>query len=154
MDRFINRVLRRDGNRFIILVNNERIGEVVSYDGRGYDWIARSEDRPAEHVPYVAPSPVFGSAQEAAVEFCARAEQEINDFFFVIEANPEPDEPANLYFVDVAARGSGRVIDSYTASDPYAGVASAREAQAYSLEERWEMEVEREAQERAAWGVR
>lgn len=79
------------------------------------------------------------------------------DFRFVIEQNPEPSSNADLHFVTRIATYYGDdmgVIESFTSEDPGAAVEAAREAQMYSLEERWEMEAEREQQERAAWGNR
>ena len=153
MDRFINRVLRPTttpiSGSFAIIVNGEQVGTVIPGDDRN-PWVAMNgrEDMRSEHVPYI--TPVTGStAKEAAGSFCHRAENVIQDVFFEVEANPEPDDPSNLYYVQMAARGSGRVIESFTAQDPYGYVGAFRESQSTSLEERlgefgteWEREQE------------
>lgn len=68
------------------------------------------------------------------------------DFRFEIDQNPEPDDPSNLYFVEQIATFDGfdmGVIESFTTNDPWSAVEAAREAQAYSLEERFDMYAER-----------
>lgn len=73
------------------------------------------------------------------------------DFRFEIVVNPEPDDPSNLHFVTQIATFDGEdagEIDSWTSEDGYAAVEAARIAQAYTLEERWEMDAEREAHDR------
>lgn len=42
----------------------------------------------------------------------------------------------------------GELLESFTTDDPYGAVEAAREAQAYTLEERLEMAAEREGEER------
>lgn len=69
-----------------------------------------------------------------------RGEQDIR---FEIEKNPEPDDPSNLYFVRVFDWRTGKELESYTTDDPYAGVEAAREAQEYTLEQRFDMYAER-----------
>lgn len=64
------------------------------------------------------------------------------DFRFVIDANPEPSCNADLYFVTIIETFDGDdmgVTDSFTAEDPYGHVEAAREAQQYTLEERFDM---------------
>ena len=65
------------------------------------------------------------------------------DFFFKTERNPEPDEPANLFFIEmwewrlapadetwpVPTLVPGNLIESYTTDDPGREIAGAREAQ-------------------------
>jgi len=70
------------------------------------------------------------------------------DYRFDIKPNPEPDDPSNLYFVRVI-NDQGEVVAAHYAQDPYAEVEAFRETQIYSLEERWEMQAEREAYDRA-----
>jgi hypothetical protein len=69
------------------------------------------------------------------------------DFRFVINRNPEPDDPSTLYFITQIETFDGYdldVIDSWTCEDPWGAVEAAREAQAYTLEERWsELYLER-----------
>lgn len=88
-----------------------------------------------------------------------------NDFRFEIVQNPEPDSPSDLYFVTVielliAAPDEtwpcetlvdGDVLESFSTSDPWSAVEAAREAQAYTLEERigeYGLEWEREQRDR------
>lgn len=71
-----------------------------------------------------------------------------NDFRFEITENPEPDDPASMYFVRQIATPSQQVLEAFTTDRPYDAVEAAREAQVFSLEERWAMDAEREAAER------
>lgn len=82
---------------------------------------------------------------------------EPHDFRFDIVLNPEPDSASDLYFITQIALViappdetwpcetvvDGPVIDSWTCEDPYAAVEAAREAQAYTLEERMDIYAER-----------
>lgn len=65
-----------------------------------------------------------------------------NDFRFEYTLNPEPSSNADLYFITQYATPSQKVIDSWTTEDPGAAIEAAREAQLYSLEERWAMDAE------------
>lgn len=128
---FINRLLRpavSPGVK-VILVNGEIIGAVKSHLGQ-FAAIASSE--------LLGSSPVFFAAtrEDAAKALCDWAADQLDDFFFVITANPEPDDAASLYWVEVARRGSGELLESFTTGDPYGAVEAAREAQVFTLEER------------------
>lgn len=113
---FINRLLRLVAPQtYLILVNGEEIGTV-----RAADVVA---------------------AKELAEIRCDNAERELNDFFFEITAIEEP-ELGCTHIVRMAARGSGRLLEQFTTDDPFGAVEAAREAQAYSLEERFEMYAE------------
>jgi hypothetical protein len=71
-----------------------------------------------------------------------------NDFHFVITPVPEP-EMGCTHYVEVyetlpaderwPCDTRGPLLESFTTDDPYGAVEAAREAQAYSLEERFEM---------------
>jgi hypothetical protein len=59
------------------------------------------------------------------------------DFAFEITANPEPDEPANMYFVRMYDPATLTTLDNYTTDRPYDDVEAAREVQAFpDFEER------------------
>lgn len=66
-----------------------------------------------------------------------------NDFRYEITPNPEPSEPADLFFVRRIATPSQKVIESFTTDDPYRDVEAAREVQNIPMEERWDMYAER-----------
>ena len=80
------------------------------------------------------------------------------DFRFEVHANPEPDDPSNLYYIAQIATFDGQdagVIDAWTTDAPYAAVEAAREAQEYTLEERlgpYGLEWEREQRDRMNGG--
>jgi hypothetical protein len=76
-----------------------------------------------------------------------------NDFRFVITANPEPDDPASLYFVSMIATPSQKVIESFTTDDPYSAVEAAREVQAFpDPEEREAYYAGHEPDDGRGWG--
>lgn len=62
-----------------------------------------------------------------------------NDFRFEYSLNPEPSSNADLYFITRYATPSQKVIDSWTTEDPGAAIEAAREAQIFSLEERFDI---------------
>lgn len=78
-----------------------------------------------------------------------------NDFRFEITPLPEPEmgethlvemielivhPPDEMWPVETVT--DGRIIESFTTDDPYGAVEAAREAQVYTLEERFEMYAE------------
>jgi hypothetical protein len=75
-----------------------------------------------------------------------------NDFHFVITPIPEP-EMGCTHLVEIyetlpaderwPVDTRGEMLESFTTDDPYGAVEAAREAQAYSLEERFDMYAER-----------
>jgi hypothetical protein len=89
---------------------------------------------------------------------------EANDFHFVITDVPEPEmgcthyvevyetlPPDEVWPVDTR----GELLESFTTDDPYGAVEAAREAQAYTLEERLDefgLEWQREQRDRAMGG--
>lgn len=85
------------------------------------------------------------SAQGELLDIARRlAEGEFdNDFRFEITRNPEPDDPASMYFVAIYATPSQQVTERYTTDRPYDDVAAAREAQAIPFEERMALYAER-----------
>lgn len=86
------------------------------------------------------------------------------DFKFVIEALPEPEIGAThlveIFGWDLAPADEtwpvttlvlGDLLETHITDNPYGMVEAAREAQAYSLEERFKMEAEREMEERSRY---
>jgi hypothetical protein len=71
------------------------------------------------------------------------------DVRFEIHANPEPDDPSTLYFVEVFDWITGERIDSHYSQDGYSEVEAYRTVQDIpDIEERWNMYAEEEARER------
>lgn len=84
-----------------------------------------------------------------------------NDFRFEIEAVPEPEmgcthlvtmielvvmPPDETWPCETVV--DGQILESFTTDDPYGAVEAAREAQVFTLEERFERQFEREQQDR------
>ncbi len=67
---------------------------------------------------------------------------EMNDFRFEIVKLEEPDD-FRTHLVTVLDVETGDFLDSFTTGDPFGAVEAAREAQAYTLEERFEMYADR-----------
>jgi len=140
MQTFIARVLRLlVPDVFEIRVNDEVVGTVSllnsAASGEPADWIAQ----PADNMPHVD-AEIASTAKAAAEMLCDRLERAIDDFRFEIG---EMDEDGYRRVTRIAL-GSGRVLDDFsTTDDPYLAVEAAREAQAFTLEERFEMYAER-----------
>lgn len=86
---------------------------------------------------------VTGTTDAGAVAARIAAGEFDNDFRFEIRENPEPSSNADLYFMTQYATPSQQLIDSFTSEDPGRTVESAREAQEFTLEERFDMYAER-----------
>ncbi len=72
------------------------------------------------------------------------------DFRFNVTRNPEPDDNAHLYLVEMID-DKGIVVESFYSEDGFAAVESFRESQNYTLEERlgpYGLEWQREQRER------
>ena len=64
------------------------------------------------------------------------------DFRFEIEAIPGP-EMGCTHLVTVIEHGTENILERFTTDDPYGAVEAAREAHAFTLEERFDMYAER-----------
>jgi hypothetical protein len=51
------------------------------------------------------------------------------DFRYEIERNPEPDDPATLYYVRVYGIETGDLLEAFTTDDPGREIEAAREVQ-------------------------
>lgn len=72
---------------------------------------------------------------------------EAADFRFEIRAIDEPEMGCThiviLRELDAAGNDTGVVLDRFTTDDPYGAVEAAREAQEYTLEERFDIYAQR-----------
>lgn len=77
-----------------------------------------------------------------------------NDVRFVIERNPEPDDPASTHYVEVIDNVTDEVLERHITGTPYEMVEAYREAQEYTLEERlgpYGLDWQREQEDRARY---
>lgn len=65
-----------------------------------------------------------------------------HDFRFEYVANPEPDQPSDMYFISRFATPSQQELESFTTDDPGREIGAARYCQTVPLEERWAADAE------------
>jgi hypothetical protein len=79
-------------------------------------------------------------------------DQGADDFRYVIKANPEPDQPSDMYSVEIFDWKTGASLERFTTDDPGRDVEASREAQEFDFEERMERAYERECDYRLNGG--
>ncbi len=58
----------------------------------------------------------------------------MEDVRFVIEENPEPDDPSTTHYVQIIGLESGDVLESHICGNPYGMVEAYRENQMFKAE--------------------